>query len=222
MPHPPKKSEIDNLWYAKKRNKRILTAPEKHLILCEGEKTEYNYFNHIKNVINEKYRERITVDVTPTRKGRLVLLEEAEKRVKETKAEHVWLVYDKDDFSESDFDNTVYRIDNLNKEGNVKYHALWSNQCIEVWFLIHFIDLKVDVTRKEYIEKLNQNFNNYGIKGIYKKNDEDIYKKLEPYKNDAIKRMKKVFEEYGNQAPSKTAPASKIYELFDELGAYLE
>ena len=34
--------------------------------------------------------------------------------------------------------------------GGVWYHAIWSNQCIEVWFLLHFSYFQSDIHRKEY------------------------------------------------------------------------
>ncbi len=149
-----KKDKMD--WYKKKRNKTKLIAPERHLILCEGTKTEPNYFQEIKQRINNNYRERINIEIIPSGKGRLKLLEQAKKIIKNSLQDyqHIWLVYDKDDFNEDDFDNTVYKIDDLNKESEIKYHALWSNQCIEVWFLLHFMDLKVDLKREEYIKKI--------------------------------------------------------------------
>ena len=215
----------NNKWYAKKRNKKILIAPENHLILCEGEKTEPNYFREIKNRIDNKYKgEKIDIEIIEgTKRGRLNLLKLAEEEVRKSKKKynHVWLVYDKDEFNKDEFDNTVYKIEALNKKGKVKYHALWSNQCIEVWFLLHFIDLKVDVSREEYIEKINENWKKHKIDEKYTKNDKEIYNKLEKYQDTAIKRTKKIIEENKGKAPSKIAPGSTIYEIIEELKIYI-
>lgn len=222
MPHPQKKSEE---WYSKKRNKRKLIAPERHLILCEGTKTEPNYFQEIKNRIDNKYRGRININIIPTKKGRLNLLNQAIEMVKSSKAnyDHIWLVYDKDDFNKDEFDNTVYKIEAMNeKNEDIKYHALWSNQCIEVWFLLHFIDLKVDVCRDEYIDKINESWKKCGICGSYTKNDIQIYNKLEKYQDIAVKRAKKIIDENKDKTPSHIAPASKIYEIIELLSPYLK
>ncbi len=89
-------NKIDvNEWYSKKRNKKILISPEYHLILCEGEKTEPNYFKEIKNRIGQKYRgEKISVEIEHTKKGRLELLDLAQEKVKKSKIKysHVWFV----------------------------------------------------------------------------------------------------------------------------------
>ena len=137
------------------------------------------------------------------------------------KYQHIWLVYDKDDFNKDEFDNTVYKINDLNQNSETKYHALWSNQCIEVWFLLHFIDLKVDIKRQEYIKKINENFKKNGIDEDYKKNDTQIYNKLEKYQEEAIKRAKKIIMENKELPPSKIAPGSTVYEIIEMLKVYL-
>lgn len=216
-------NKINNTeWYTKKRNKERLILPENHLILCEGEETEPNYFQEIANRINNRYRrEKVTVE--SAKKGRLDLLEFAQNRVKKAKIDynHVWLVYDKDDFNKDEFDNTVYKIESLNRKSKIKYHALWSNQCIEVWFLLHFIDLKVDVSREDYIIKINENWKKEGIEGTYAKNDKEIYNKLEKYQSMAVKRAKNIIKESEGKSPSKIAPGSRVYEIIEMLKAYI-
>lgn len=223
MSHPCKKSEEN--WYRKKRNKRILIAPERHLILCQGEKTEPNYFEEIKERINNKYKDKVVIQVEPKKEGRLDLLKTAERIVENSKngLDHVWLVFDKDEFNKDEFDNTEHKARSLNKkQKRVKYHVLWSNQCIEAWFLLHFIDLKVDITREDYIKKLNDNWKKCGIEGEYLKNDKQIYNKLEKYQEDAIRRAKKIISENKEKAPSQIAPGSKVYEIIEMLKIYLK
>lgn len=50
--------------------------------------------------------------------------------------EDVWLMYDKDDFPLDDFDNTQYSA--LSRKDIRKYKVAWSNECIELWFVLHF------------------------------------------------------------------------------------
>lgn len=82
--------------------------------------------------------------------------------------------------------------------------------------------MKVDVKRKEYIQKINDNWKKYGIKGEYTKNDKQIYNKLEKYQNIAVERAKRIILENKGKAPSQIAPASMIYELIEMLRVYLE
>lgn len=81
--HPLKKSEMNtNDWYRKSRNGRVIEAPQRHLILCEGEQTEPNYFDGMANKINSKHRGRVSIEVQDTGEGRLKLLETAQEVVK--------------------------------------------------------------------------------------------------------------------------------------------
>ena len=50
---------------------------------------------------------------------------------------HVWIVYDTDDFP-AEHINEVQNLCEINSNEETEYHALWSNQCIELWFLLHF------------------------------------------------------------------------------------
>ena len=61
-----------------------------------------------------------------------------------------------------------------------EFHALWSNQCVELWFLLHFSFMQSDIHRTEYWAKLTAYFMQIGA-GEYKKNRKDIYWILYPY-----------------------------------------
>lgn len=50
---PYKKSDINKKWMQDRRDRRIMVAPEYHLIITEGEKTEPLYFQGLKNDINK-------------------------------------------------------------------------------------------------------------------------------------------------------------------------
>lgn len=50
-----------------------------------------------------------------------------------------------------------YRTEELcaqNTTDETQYHAVWSNQCIELWFLLNFSYFHSDIYRKEYWPKL--------------------------------------------------------------------
>lgn len=59
-------------------------GPPRYLIISEGEKTEVNYFNGIKNIINNKYGEKIEVspviEVEGIGRGTDVLVKQALKK----------------------------------------------------------------------------------------------------------------------------------------------
>ena len=66
----------------------------------------------------------------------------------------------------------------MNKENpEIQYHAAWSNECIEFWFLLHFAYYTANNHRSEYSSFLNDKFKELGI-GKYQKNLKDIFEIL--------------------------------------------
>lgn len=202
--------------------KGIQMRPEYHLIVTEGTKTEPQYFNSVKEIVNKKYKGKIEIKIEGEGKSTLDLLEKAKEYVIESEngINHVWLVYDKDDFPKERFNLTDELCKNFSNE-ETTYHALWSNECIELWFLLHFIYFDSNIVRDEYIEKLTENFKLIGV-GEYKKNRTDIYEILEPYQQNAINHAKRLLSTYSYYNPTEMAPMTKVYEFFEKLSVYLK
>jgi len=225
-----KKSDMSTPWMRERLDRKVVTIqPERHLIVCEGEKTEPNYFDGLKREINAKYpREKIRLEIKGEGKNTLSLLEQAETYVKREQIKrisnvpnHVWLVYDKDSFDDDDFDNAKQRCDSLTHQGEVEYHALWSNQCIELWFLLHFGYYQADLHRSGYSPKLNRHLAAIGA-GKYAKNRDDIYSILRPYLPDATRNARALKEKHNSPVPSKNAPGTSVFEIFEFLSDYLD
>lgn len=220
MAKPIKKSDLKKSWIRERRDRKILIAPEYHLIVTEGEKTEPLYFEGLKNEINRQYKDRISIQIEGIGKGNntLTLLERAQELVFSSinPIKHVWLVYDKDDFPPSDFDNTYYKCAKISTQ-DIKYHALYSNECIELWFLLHFEYLQSAIHRNDYYPKLS----NY-LDMKYQKNMDSMYQMLKPFMKMAIANAKRLDESYSNLPPTKCYPATKVYEIFDFLKDYIK
>ena len=226
---PPKKSDAEKSWMSPRVSKNIPLLPEHHLIVTEGTKTEPQYFEAIKTVVDEKCRNfgsnRIQIKVNGTGKNTTFLVDEAKRIVDETRRsggeeyKHVWLVYDKDDFPKDRFNEVVTRCEILSDE-QITYHALWSNQCIELWFLWHFIPLEADILRDDYSEKLTEHLKNLN-QGEYKKNRTDMFEILSPYKDTAIATAKRLMQKSEGIAPAACAPGTKVYEIIEKLNDYL-
>lgn len=216
---PRKKSDSKKEWISDRRDRHITIAPEYHLIVTEGKKTEPNYFDGLKKDINSQYKGRISINIDGAGEHTLTLLERAQKIVEKEpdKYKHVWLVYDKDDFPKDDFDNTYYKCVSLSEnDDSVIFHALWSNECIEYWFLLHFMVLSSDLNRSEYYPKLSE-----CLGSKYKKNRDDIYVLLKPFIKTAIDNAKKIAENNKGLAPSQCTPGTTVYEIFEMLNSYL-
>lgn len=220
---PPKISDLDKSWMKARKDRNKSIFPEYHLIVCEGTKTEPIYFQVLSDIINAKYKGRISLIPIGKARGTLNLLDEAIKEHDKSKKEikHVWIIYDKDNFTKDSFDNTFYKCQEIDEYKGAKYHALYSNECIELWFLLHFKDINVAHSRKEYMSMLKDEFNGKKL-GEYKKNDKKTCEKLLPYIDIAIENAKRLEDTYKcESSPWKRNPSTKIYELIDILKIYL-
>ncbi len=231
---PLKRDELKRATKKKKRKEGSrLAQPERYLIICEGKKTEPNYFKGIQKRINKKYdkkiSERIQLRVKGTGRNTLSLLNFAKDQVKQQEENgilynHIWLIYDLDDFPLDNFDNTAYSVESMNKNNNTstKWHVAWSNQCIEIWFLLHFDYYNSDVHRTNYFKKLSKVFKKHGLDN-YTKNNEDIFEILIEFGSleTAINNAKLLYREKKAHVPSKMAPATKVYELVELLRPHM-
>ena len=103
---PDKKSDAGKSWMKSRRDRKRIIAPECHLIVTEGEKTEPLYFESLKAEINRNYPNRVSIRICGVGQGynTLTLLEYAVKCVEQDGCyKHVWVVYDKDDFPDNHF-----------------------------------------------------------------------------------------------------------------------
>lgn len=218
---PPKKSDLNKVWMKKKPDRLIRIHPEYHLIVSEGTDTEPAYFGTIRDIINRQYPEKIQLDVSGAGDNTINLFEKAKQLAKESANvyRHVWVVYDTDDFPAGHIDRVVQLCAENNSE-ETEYHAIWSNQCVELWFLLHFCFMLSDIHRTEYWPKLSDWLTKMGA-GEYKKNRTDMYQVLRPFMDIAIVNAKRLNEVNKGKPPSKSAPGTKVYELVEMLKPYL-
>ena len=102
------------------------------LMVCEGGNTEPSYFSlfEVKNA---------DIEIVGTGYNTISLVQKAHDLV-QAKAkdgidfDQVWCVFDKDDFSNNDFNNAI-----LMAKG-YGYKIAYSNQAFEYWFYLHFFD----------------------------------------------------------------------------------
>ena len=219
---PDKKSDLDKDWMKKRRDKPIRIQPEYHLIVTEGTSTEPQYFQAIRDIIDQQYRGRVQLDIYGEGQNTLSLFDKARNHVQRSpnSYKHVWIVYDTDDFPQDNINRTAELCVQSSTE-ETEYHAIWSNQCIELWFLLHFSYFQSDVHRKEYWPKLSECMTMYGF-GIYSKGREDMYSILEPYMDIAIRNAKKLDAINQGRTPAMSAPGTKVFELIEKLKPYLK
>ena len=188
----------------------------KFLIVCEGEKTEPNYFK----AFTERWSEVKEVNVKGCGCSTCQLINEA-KKIQE-KLEHerqvpfdrVWLVFDKDEFK--DFNKAIA---DAKKEG---MNCAWSNQAFELWYVLHFQYLVTGVDRKQYIEMIEDKVRkaSKSKKFKYEKNDVGFYQILQEHGDEdfAFKNADKLRNRHKGKSNYATHnPRTEVDLLVDEL-----
>lgn len=218
---PPKKSDLNKSWMKARLDRPKRIQPEYHLIVSEGTETEPAYFEAIRDIINSRYREKIQLDISGEGDNTVNLFQKAKQRAADSPNgyRHVWVVYDIDDFPVEHVDRVV-GLCRENSTEETEYHAVWSNQCIELWYLLHFSFMQSDLHRMEYWPKLTEWLVGIGA-GEYKKGRKDMYQILRPFMDAAIANAKRLDTMNAGKPPSKAAPGTKVYELVEKLRAYL-
>ena len=196
-------------------------APANYLIVCEGKKTEPNYFNGLKKQINEKYGNKVDVlipeiEVKGTGRNTTDLVKYTQKFVNYASKVYgqVWVVFDKDDYSDEQFNSAI---------ANCDYNVAWSNPNFELWLLVHFKKISRYISKEDVLEQLNKEFQNNGL-GNYKKNDANIFEKInkDGRLHTAIKNCEYMEDLNKNGQAAERNPMTKVYKIVDVLKEYLE
>lgn len=205
--------------------------PPPTLIISEGIKTEPHYIQGLVDLIIKKYSEinknarhsmKDLIKIHGTGRNTKGLLEYSRNFAEKPENKHykrIWIMYDKDDFPLDNFDNTQFSIDDKKcDDDDRKFFAAWSNECIELWFILYFQDLRSDVGRDQYKEILKKYFD-------YEKASADIYNIIDEHEKSsidlAISRAEELYKSYCDKTPSRMVPATRVYELVKELRGYL-
>jgi len=119
------------------RKKAKRSAYEKVLIVCEGEKTEPNYFNELIQFY-ELNTANVAVDGTSGSSPRSVYERAVKLSDNEAKKgdpyDRVYCVFDKD--KHETYNETLKKISNKKPKG--KFYYAVSIPCFEYWLLLHF------------------------------------------------------------------------------------
>jgi hypothetical protein len=190
------------------------------LIATEGMKTEPIYFNALKKELEATNRFNIEVSVEGKGIPTLDLVRKVIRQVENNHQEYdrVWAVFDKDDFK--NFDDAIY----LASQHNVK--CAWSNECFELWLLLHFKDVLTSTRRENLFDELEtaicEAMRRSNPSAIYRlsKGEKRIYEFVNTLGNesDAINRAAKLKSKFGTASkPSNQNPCTHVDELILEL-----
>jgi hypothetical protein len=182
------------------------------LIVCEGEKTEPNYFK--KFPANPEVYD--TIDVYGTGYNTLSLVKEA-VRIKnaaiQNKAPYIetWCVFDRDDFSIESFGNAIA----LAEKNQIK--CAYSIEAFEIWYMLHFNFYDTALSRTQYKEKLSEL-----LQRPYLKNDADMFKVLRKFQDKAIQNAGKLYLRQCKLPLREQNPVTTVFKLVERLRGQVE
>ncbi|MEG3907527.1 RloB family protein [Microcoleus sp. w2-18bC1] len=181
---------------------------QRFLIVCEGSKTEPNYFRSFrvpKNVVE------VDVHGLGEDPSRLVRSATDLKNKDGDDYDQIWCVFDRDSFPLENFNNAI---SSARSQG---FSVAYSNEAFELWYILHFEYLNTGIPRKDYIRKLSLLL---GKK--YEKNSETIYNELLDKQPNAIRNAEKLLTEYDPHVPAKDNPSTTVHLLVQELNRFIQ
>lgn len=212
-------------WRSGRREGRSrMVQMTRHLVVSEGKETEPRYFEGVRAALGAANGRKVAIVVKGTGKHTLDLLDFAVEhcRYAPETFDHVWLVFDKDDFPAADFDAMERKCAELS-DGSRTFHALWSNPCFELWPLLHLRYTTAPMTAAECQRVLTQAMSkDLGVE--YRKNLGGLFGMVDGQRAEALHRVQRLeahHGELGNAKPSAQNPATKVGEIFDVMGPYL-
>ena len=192
---------------------KALTRPEntrelrRFLIVCEGKKTEPNYFRKFPD--NPDIYDDIDIHGTGYNTESLIkeairLRDDARKR-KEPYIE-VWCVFDKDDFPIDKFHKAIM----LAGQNQIK--CAYSIEAFELWYMLHFNFYDTALSREQYKEKLTELLGK-----PYQKNDTEMHKLLKNRQSIAIRNASRLYELQQKRPLTEQNPITTVFLLVDRL-----
>jgi hypothetical protein len=174
------------------------------LIVCEGERTEPNYFRAFRLAGDVR-----KIDVRGEGYNTLSLVNWAIELAAEAQYDQVWCVFDRDTFPVEAFNAAL---DLARRQG---YHVAYSNEAFELWYLLHFHFYNTGLTRQEYYPRLSQ------LLGYpYCKNDPNIYNHILSRQANAIQNAQRLLAEYNPPNPAYDNPSTTVFCLVKELNRF--
>lgn len=190
------------------------------LIVCEGENTEPTYFRQFR-------LSSATIKAVGEGFNTISLMNRAIQLANQKKYEQVWCVFDKDDFSNDDFNSAIILADKNN------FMTAYSNQAFEYWIILHFDDHQGGgMHRNQYDKKINSLLNPFKINYDGSKSKivtDELFEILdgidEKYNKArkllAIERAKRNYDKFNHSSPATEESSTTVFKLVEELLKYV-
>jgi hypothetical protein len=180
-----------------------ITPKETFLIVCEGEKTEPNYFKSFRVP-------KDVIEVHGIGDNTLGVVNKAIELKSKGDYDQVWCVFDRDSFPPARF-NAAFVLAN---ENNIE--IAYSNEAFELWYLLHFNYHDTGMSRSQYKAKLTKCL---GYK--YEKKSTTIYEEILERQPQAIKNAERLLATFNPKNPERDNPSTTVHLLVEELNKFI-
>ena len=206
-----KKQKKDHRKSSLSRRQGVREIKQSFLIVCEGEKTEPDYFKAFRMTAATVKAVGQAMN-TMTLVNKAISMREAD-RLKKREYDQCWVVFDKDDFPAHDFNQAIQLAE---KNG---FRVAYSNQAFEYWFLLHYNLYTGPIHRNQYKDMLTK------LTGLQYNKTEGfgavMYNLLLARQKQAIKSAEAVLAEISHGNPAEEESSTTVHKLVIELNKYL-
>ena len=204
----PRKSELASRWHGIKARKTGNKQPTPTiLIVCEGEKTEPDYFEQFP--VPKDVRKIFGLGMDPLR-----LVQEAKKLQRLFRKERgydygqVWCVFDRDEFSLERFNQA------LQLATASGFQVAYSNPAFEIWYLLHFGYSDRPMMRHACCSALSNRL------GRPYEKTRSLYGQLQSAQAAAIGHATRLLSQYDPPDPANDNPSTTVHLLVQELNRH--
>lgn len=206
-----KKQKKDHRKASLSRRQGVREIKQSFLIVCEGEKTEPDYFKAFRMTAATVKAVGQAMN-TMTLVNKAISIREADSQ-KKREYDQCWVVFDKDDFPANDFNQAIQLAE---KNG---FRVAYSNQAFEYWFLLHYNQYTGPIHRSQYKEMLTK------LTGLTYNKTEGfgaiMYNLLLNRQQQAIKNADAVLAEISHGNPAEEESSTTVHKLVMNLNKYL-
>ena len=180
------------------------------LIICEDTKSSRFYLQKFPFDPNQ-----VQIECVGTGANTDSLLEQAiDRKQKAEKAktpyEQIWVVFDKDDFPLQNF-NRAFDL----ARAHPTINACWSNECFELWYLLHFCYRDTGATRTDIWREISKY-----LEEKYDKASDEVFEKLKPKLDDALRHATRLAFQNAEMKEPRRNPSTYVHELIKVLRAF--